>query len=220
LKGGEKVLTGRTRKDKILYLISAITIVVFCIAVSGFSIAVIAARSYKAAHTENIQAAEKVEIKKTEKVVKEEPEFEIPSGDTAFKSYMSYRAITNTRSAQYKLQQQCWTDDEGLRRYQDDYVIALGTYYADHIGERFKITLDTGESFTAVVGDFKANRHTDSKNQYYDTGNGRKNIVEFVVDTKELNPKARRMGDISYISGFEGNIKSIETAKTKKGNKE
>jgi hypothetical protein len=209
LKGGEKVLTGKTRKDKILYFLSAIAIVVFCIAVLGISIAIIAARSYKAAHTENIQAAEKVEVT-TEKVVKEEPEFEIPSGDTAFKSYMSYRAITNTRSAQYQLQQQCWTDDEGLRRYQDDYVIAIGTYYADHIGERFKITLDTGESFTAVVGDFKANRHTDSKNQYYDTGNGKKNVVEFVVDTRELNRKARRMGDISYISGFEGNIKSIE----------
>jgi hypothetical protein len=212
------VLTGKTRRDKILYHISAITIVVFCIAVFGFSIAVTAARSYKAAHTENIQAAQQVEVKKTEKVVREEPEFEIPSGDTAFKSYMSYRAITNTRSAQYKLQQQCWTDDEGLRRYQDDYVIALGTYYADHIGERFKITLDTGESFTAVVGDFKANRHTDSKNQYYDTGNGKKNVVEFVVDTRELNPKARRMGDISYISGFEGNIKSIETEKGSKDN--
>lgn len=204
------MLTGKTRKDKILYHISAITIVVFCIAVFGFSIAVIAARSYKAAHTENIQAAQQVEVKKTEKVVREEPEFEIPGGDTAFKSYMSYRAITNTRSAQYQLQQKCWTDDEGLRRLNDDYVIALGTYYAEYIGERFKITLDTGESFTAVIGDFKADRHTDSKHQYYDSGNGRKNIVEFVVDTHELNRKARRMGDISYISGFEGNIKSIE----------
>ena len=145
-----------------------------------------------------------------ERKLREEPEFEIPSGDTAFKSYMSYRAITNTRSAQYQLQQKCWTDDEGLRRLNDDYVIALGTYYAEYIGERFKITLDTGESFTAVIGDFKADRHTDSKHQYYDSGNGRKNIVEFVVDTRELNRKARRMGDISYISGFEGNIRSIE----------
>ena len=204
------MLTGKTRRDKILYHISAITIVVFCIAVFGFSIAIIAARSYKAAHTENIQAAQQVEVKKTEKVMREELEFEIPSGDTAFKSYMSYRAITNTRSAQYQLQQKCWTDDEGLRRLNDDYVIALGTYYAEYIGERFKITLDTGESFTAVIGDFKADRHTDSKHQYYDSGNGRKNIVEFVVDTRELNRKARRMGDISYISGFEGNIKSIE----------
>jgi len=204
------VLTGKTRRDKILYHISAITIVVFCIAVFGFSIAVTAARSYKAAHTENIQAAQKVEVKKTEKVIKEKPEFEIPSGDTAFKSYMSYRAITNTRSAQYVLQQKCWTDDEGLRRLNDDYVIALGTYYAEYIGERFRITLDTGESFTAVIGDFKADRHTDSKHQYYDSGNGKKNVVEFVVDTRELNRKARRMGDISYISGFEGNIKSIE----------
>ena len=205
------MLTGRTRKDKVLYRISAVTIVIFCIIVAAVSTVVVIKRDYERAHTEQIEAHEAVKVKSTEKVIKvEKPEFEIPSGDTAFKSFMSYRAITNTRSAQYQLQQKCWTDDEGLRRLNDDYVIALGTYYAEYIGERFKITLDTGESFTAVIGDFKADRHTDSKHQYYDSGNGRKNIVEFVVDTRELNRKARRMGDISYISGFEGNIRSIE----------
>ena len=205
------MLTGKTRKDKILYCIAGITVAVFCIVIAAVSIIVVVKRDYDRAHTEQIEAHEVAKVKTTEKVVKvEKPEFEVPGGDTAFKSYMSFKAITNTRSAQYKLQQKCWTDDEGLRRYNDDYVIALGTYYADHIGERFKITLDTGESFTAVVGDFKANRHTDSKNQYYDSGNGRKNVVEFVVDTSELNRKARRMGDISYIEGFAGNIRSIE----------
>lgn len=206
------MLTGRTRKDRVLYRISAVIIVVFCIIIAAVSAVVVIKRDYERAHTEQIEAHEVAKIKTTEKVVKvEKPEFDVPCGDTSFKSYMSYRAITNTRSAQYKLQQRCWTDDEGLRRLGDDYVIALGTYYADYIGERFKITLDTGESFTAVVGDFKANKHTDSKHQYYDSGNGRKNVVEFVVDTKELNRKARKMGDISYIEGFEGNIKSIET---------
>lgn len=205
------MLTGKTRKDRVLYRISAVIIVVFCIIIAAVSTVVVIKRDYERAHTEQIEAHEAVKVKSTEKVIKEKPEFEVPRGDTSFKSYMSYRAITNTRSAQYKLQQRCWTDDEGLRRLGDDYVIALGTYYADYIGERFKITLDTGESFTAVVGDFKANKHTDSKHQYYDSGNGRKNVVEFVVDTKELNRKARKMGDISYIEGFEGNIKSIET---------
>lgn len=136
-------------------------------------------------------------------------EYEVPKGDTAFKSYMSYKAITNTRSAQYKLQADCWTDDNGLRRYDDKYVVALGTYYADNIGDEFKITLDTGKTFRCVVGDFKADRHTDSKNQYTPM-EGRKCVVEFVVDTPELNKKVKKMGDISYISGFDGNVEKIE----------
>lgn len=137
-------------------------------------------------------------------------EYAVPYGDTAFKSYMSFRAITNTQSAQYRLQQKCWTDDEGLRRLGDDYVVALGTYYADHVGQRFEIELSSGTSFTAVVGDIKSNRDTDSTHKYTAMSGGRKNVVEFVVDTKKLNSKARKMGDISYISGFSGNIRSIK----------
>lgn len=137
-------------------------------------------------------------------------EYAVPYGDTAFKSYMNFQAITNTQSAQYRLQQKCWTDDAGLRRLGDDYVIALGTYYADHIGQRFEIELSSGTSFTAVVGDIKSNRDTDSTHKYTAMSGNRKNVVEFVVDTKKLNSKARKMGDISYISGFSGNIRSIK----------
>ena len=204
-------MLGKTRKERTQYRIAGILLVLIVLTVAIVSIATVAKNDYVRAHTEHIEAHEKMEIKPAEKVEKVESyEYEVPSGDTAFKSYMSYRAITNTRSAQYRLQQKCWTDAEGLRRLGDDYVIALGTYYAEYIGERFKITLDTGESFTGVVGDFKADKHTDSRHQYYDCGNGKKNVVEFVVDTNSLNRKARRMGDISYIQGFNGNIKSIE----------
>lgn len=137
-------------------------------------------------------------------------EYAVPYGDTSFKSYMSYRAITNTESAQWALQKKCTTDDNGLRKCGDDYVIAVGSYYSKHIGERFRITLDTGESFTAVVGDFKADVHTDNSHKYTPMSDGRKNVVEFVVDTKKLNAKAKKMGDISYISGFGGNVVSVE----------
>ena len=136
-------------------------------------------------------------------------EYAVPLGDTSFKSYMSWKAITNTDSNQYKLQKSCWTDKRGLRRYRQDYVIALGSYYADYIGQRFTITLDTGDSFTAVVGDFKADRHTDETHKYTPMEDGRKNVVEFIVDTSELDSTAKKMGDISY-AGFKGNVESIE----------
>jgi hypothetical protein len=38
---------------------------------------------------------------------------------------------------------------------------------------------------------------------------GRKCVVEFVVDMTILDKTARRMGDISYIEGFSGNIEQI-----------
>lgn len=134
---------------------------------------------------------------------------DVPSGDTAFKSYMSYRAITNKDSSQYKLQKRCWTDANGLRRYKTYYVVALGSYYTDHIGERFRITTTEGNEFDCIVGDFKADRDTDGKNQYTPM-EGRKCVVEFVVDTYILDKTAKKMGDISYIEGFSGNIESIE----------
>lgn len=136
--------------------------------------------------------------------------YPVPDGDTSFKSYMDYRAITNTRSPQYRLQNDCWTDENGLRRCGDDYVIAVGTYYADCIGEKLDITLADGKEFTAIVGDFKADSTTDSTHRYYPMSGGRKNVVEFIVDTGSLDRTARRMGDISYIDGFSGDIASVE----------
>lgn len=131
-------------------------------------------------------------------------------GNTSFKSYMDYRAITNKNSAQWDLQTKCWTDKDGLRRKGDYYVVALGSYYADHIGDRFIVTLDTGVEIPVIVGDFKADKHTDATNRYTLTEDGRKNILEFVVDTQSLPEMARKMGDISYVSGFRGNVRSIE----------
>lgn len=160
-------------------------------------------------NTANIIKSEQVsDLSQAEK--EKQKTFEVPDGDTSFKSYMDYRAITNICSDQFKLQQECVTDSHGLRRYGDDYVIAVGSYYSKNIGDRLTITLDNGSSFTAVVGDFKANKHTDSTNRYYAMSGGKKNVIEFIVDTDALDNKARRMGDISYIDGFVGNVKSIE----------
>lgn len=80
----------------------------------------------------------------------------LPGVDTAFKTYMDYRAITDKESVQYDLQQLAYTDSQGIRRIDGDVCVALGTGYADKCGERFEITLDSGNSFTAIVGDIKS----------------------------------------------------------------
>lgn len=191
-----------------------ITLFIFLVAdavVSGYAISDNIKQDIADARAESIsaKAGEIVAVAETKTPSKKVIEYAVPLGDTSFKSYMSWKAITNTDSKQYKLQKSCWTDKKGLRRYKQDYVIALGSYYADYIGQRFTITLDTGKTFTAVVGDFKADKHTDETNKYTPMEDNKKNVIEFIVDTDELDKTARKMGDISY-AGFKGNVESIE----------
>lgn len=191
-----------------------ITLFIFLVAdavVSGYAISDNIKQDIADARAESIsaKAGEVVAVVETKTPSKKVIEYAVPLGDTSFKSYMSWKAITNTDSKQYKLQKSCWTDKKGLRRHNNDYVIALGSYYADYIGQRFTITLDTGKTFTAVVGDFKANKHTDESNKYTPMEDGGKNVIEFIVDTDELDKTARKMGDISY-AGFKGNVESIK----------
>ena len=136
-----------------------------------------------------------------------------PGGDTSFKSFMDYRKITNTSSKQYKFQQECWTDANGLRRKGSLYVVALGTGYASEIGDRFRVTLEDGSTIGVIVGDFKADADTDSTNRYTEMANGNKNVLEFIVDVSALPRTARRMGDISYIEGLSGDVEKIEERK-------
>lgn len=129
----------------------------------------------------------------------------LPNIDTSFKAYMPYTAITNRNSLQWKYRQMAYTDNEGFRRINNDYVVALGTYYAKACGERFQITLSSGKVFTVITGDIKADCHTDSSHMY---GRSNNNMVEFIVDAGQLNSMSRRMGDVSY-SGFEGSVTNI-----------
>lgn len=140
--------------------------------------------------------------------------YDIPAYDTSFKTYMDYRCITNENSDQYKLQQLAWTDEDGLRRLGDTYLVAMGTYYAEECGKVFEVEFDTGEIIMVVVGDIKADSHTDINNQYspvYDNEGNMisANVLEFIVDTQEMARKAKRLGSVETCANLQGNIKSI-----------
>lgn len=126
--------------------------------------------------------------------------------DGSFKTYMDYETITNKSSRQWHLQQLAHTDSEGFRKFNDSYLVAVGTYYADRVGKEFRVTLDSGIVFHAMVGDIKQDIHTDSNNQYV-TANG--NIMEFIVDVDKLDKLTRKLGNVSN-SGLEGAIIKIE----------
>lgn len=129
----------------------------------------------------------------------------VPIDSGSFKSYMDYKTITSRSSKQYKIQELAYTDNYGLRRFDIYFIVATGSYYGD-VGDLLKIELDTGEYFLAIKGDMKADIHTDKNNQIAHDGS----VVEFIVDSSKLDKMAKRMGNISYISGFEGCVVNIE----------
>ena len=126
--------------------------------------------------------------------------------DGSFKTYMDYEKITNKSSRQWHLQQLAYTDSEGFRKFNGSYLVAVGTYYADEVGKEFRVTLDSGIVFHAMVGDIKQDIHTDANNQYVTT-NG--NIMEFIVDVGKLDELTKKLGNASN-SGLEGSIIKIE----------
>ncbi len=157
-----------------------------------------------------------VEIYEPKPTVKYTP-LEVPDIDSSFKTWMSYKAVTNKQSAQYKfINTYGWSDSEGFMRCtrdqdygieQDYYLIALGSYYGITIGTKYRITLDTGNVFYGVLADCKDDRHTNSTNQYVPVN---RNVVEFIVDTSKLNKSVKRMGSANVYAPLNGKVVKIE----------
>lgn len=87
--------------------------------------------------TEPVVEAEVIEEISSNK----DSEFTIASGASSFKSYMDFRCITNRSSLQYKMQQQAYTDENGLRKIGEYYCVAMGTYYGN-LGDKLYVETD------------------------------------------------------------------------------
>lgn len=122
--------------------------------------------------------------------------------DGATKTYMSYKAVTAKGSSQYQLlhAEKAYTKN-GFRMYDGWYCVAMGSYYSDQIGTKFYVKLSSGRTLRCILGDQKADRHTDAAHQYAEKN---KDILEFIVDGLELPG-----GDVSAVDGFEGRVVSI-----------
>jgi len=133
--------------------------------------------------------------------------YSVPSVNTSFKSYTYYTMI-NRNSAQWKLQKEAYTDENGLRKVDNCFLVAVASYYSNNLGDIFEITTDTGNCFKVIICDFKSDMHTDSNHQYTPTGNNN-SLLEFYVDKRTLNSTAKSRGNISYINGFDGSITKV-----------
>lgn len=124
-----------------------------------------------------------------------------------FKSYTNYRLLNRKSSQWKKIQTIAYSDNNGLRKVDNYYCVAMGSYYTKTLGDLFRITTDTGNIFDVIITDFKADRHTNSTHQYTKRN---KCIVEFYVDMNYLDRTVARSGTISSLESFSGKIVSIE----------
>ena len=116
-----------------------------------------------------------------------------------FKSWMSYKAITNISSKQYKLQQIASTGYAGIRTVNNRYCVAIGTAFDASIGTYIDLILEDGFVIPCIVADIKNPKHTDANNVFTITGKTKKTIccTEFVIDPDKLNLDAMESGNIS-----------------------
>ena len=111
------------------------------------------------------------------------------------KTYMSFKAITDSTSKQYVLQQKASTDEFGFRKIGNRYLVAIGTAFNTSVGQYFDAELENGTIIECIVGDIKADKDTDKSNVFTPQGC----CLEFIVNTKTLEPLVKKMGDCSYL---------------------
>ena len=122
------------------------------------------------------------------------------------KCYEDYKCIKNKTSRQYELQQIAYTDYDGFRKIADRYLVAIGTYFEAECGTLFDIILENGEKIPAIVGDIKADIHTDAWNVY----SAGKCATEFMIDDSVMSKKLLDTGDVSYYcSEWRSKVKAL-----------
>lgn len=113
---------------------------------------------------------------------------EIPNVKTYPKTYMSYRLYTDPTASgyQYLHGSNSWTNQVGLRMYNNTICCAFGSYYGVD-GTFVKVEWTNPSDGSKVViycvkGDEKKDSETDSKHQYHPMEGGSGSVCEFIVD--------------------------------------
>lgn len=150
----------------------------------------------------------------TETTEPEEIGLPLPDIDTSVKSFTDYRCYSIPGTPHNRLQQVCYTDSNGFRRFGEDYVVALGSFYSVDIGDRYRVTLDTGAQFTVILGDGKDNCDTDPLHMYapcvnYD-GERVGNLLEFIIDSDVLPDEVYGYGDLQRFEFMQGSVVRLE----------
>jgi hypothetical protein len=111
------------------------------------------------------------------------------------KTWMGYKTITDKNSNQYMLQQKAYNDEFGFRKIGNRYLVAIGTAFNAQVGQYFDVELNNGTVIECIVGDIKADKDTDKTNMFTSQGC----CLEFIVNSKILEPMVKQMGDCSFL---------------------
>lgn len=130
----------------------------------------------------------------------------LPYGMTNTIRFMDYRKITDETTAQYRLQQECTTDSQGIRRYGDYICVALGSAYGQDIGDTWHVTLKCGAEFDIIYAEHKDDGVTDffgHDDVNYDEQDCT-NVIEFVVDEEKIPSAVEIAGTFTKLDYFGG----------------
>lgn len=151
-------------------------------------------------------------------------------GDRSAFSLEPYRLNWSAGSVQRQIHLndgRSYTDSNGFRRYQlmsgkrnydtDLYVVALGSRFGKDLGSVYRITFSNGDSIYAMLGDQKADGHTDGSNSYHDPNKGGDGSwVEVIVENSVVHGSS--YGGKSHWnaasmpnSPFQGSVVQIES---------
>lgn len=125
----------------------------------------------------------------------------------SFKSYESYRKL---HYKQGELQRKAYTDKNGLRKVDNRYCIAMGSYYSTKIGCKIDLVMSDGQVIKCILADVKSDRHTDSLHRKHRIDGS---VVEFVVDVRRLSRKVKQYGDVSKINYFKRSVRKVRVYK-------
>lgn len=164
--------------------------------------------------SEESASAEQSDLSQKTSKFKIGEEVPLPSLPTHIKTYTDYRYYNLWYTPHYRMQQAAYTDSNGLRRFNQDYIVALGAFYSTDIGDRFKITLDNGNEFTVILGDGKDPIDCNESNMYAPcvdyNGIVCANILEFIIDSDVMSDEVYSYGSIDCIDMFSGSIERME----------
>ena len=113
------------------------------------------------------------------------------------KKFENYTAITNKSTMNYKVTHstKTTTDSLGFRRIENRYLIAVGSGVCISCGTYIDVILANGTVIPCVMGDGKADQHTDSLN-IFTCVNANWCCSEFIVDPA-VSAAWKKTGDAS-----------------------
>ena len=140
----------------------------------------------------------------------------VPNINSSWKTWMQYNIARKGSPQRNLIDNYAWIDGAGFARINgerdlgitdDYYCVAMGAFYGRTIGNKYRITTNTGHVFYVIMAEFKDKSETNSTQQY---GARNKDILEFLVNTSTLYYPVKNYGTCNVYMPLNGSIISIE----------